>query len=131
MASFLSVILMTRESHHKKCVFLTFSGQKRRLYAKIPHFRAEFFRWHLFINATWSCWADLNRRPHPYQLIESPEIAGVQQFPGLFVFRKPLAGRVVQKRLLPMRKNKTPSVIVEMRSGNCKLQNKGRSLKNE
>ena len=30
-----------------------------------------------------------------------------------------------------MRKNKTPSVIVEMRSGNCKLQNKGRSLKNE
>ena len=49
----------------------------------------------------------------------------------LFVSRKPLAGRVVQKRLLPMRKNKTPSVIVEMRSGNCKLQNKGRSLKNE
>ena len=48
-----------------------------------------------------------------------------------FVSRKPLAGRVVQKRLLPMRKNKTPSVIVEMRSGNCKLQNKGRSLKNE
>ena len=48
-----------------------------------------------------------------------------------FVYRKPLAGRVVQKRLMPMRKNKTPSVIVEMRSGNCKLQNKGRSLKNE
>ena len=38
---------------------------------------------------------------------------------------------MVQKRLLPMRKNKTPSVIVEMRSGNCKLQNKGRSLKND
>ena len=51
---------------------------------------------------------------------------------GLFlVSRKPLAGRVVQKRLLPMRKNKTPSVIVEMRSGNCKLQNKGRPYKNE
>ena len=50
---------------------------------------------------------------------------------GLFVYRKPLAGRVVQKRLLPMRKNKTPSVIVEMRSGNCKLQNKGRPFKNE
>ena len=49
----------------------------------------------------------------------------------IIVSRKPLAGRVVQKRLLPMRKNKTPSVIVEMRSGNCKLQNKGRSLKNE
>ena len=49
----------------------------------------------------------------------------------LFVSRKPLAGRVVQKRLLPMRKNKTPSVIVEMRSGNCKLQNKGRPFKNE
>ena len=28
-------------------------------------------------------------------------------------------------------KNETPSVIVEMRSGNCKLQNKGRPLKNE
>ena len=67
VASFLSVILMTRESHPQKCVFLTFSGQKWSLYAKIPHFRAEFFRWHLFINATWSCWADLNRRPHPYQ----------------------------------------------------------------
>ena len=25
-----------------------------------------------------------------------------------------------------MRKNKTPSAIVEMRSGNCKLQNKGK-----
>ena len=50
---------------------------------------------------------------------------------GLFVHRKPLAGRVVQKRLLPMGKNKTPSVIVEMRSGNCKLQNKGRPLKSE
>ena len=49
----------------------------------------------------------------------------------LFVSRKPLAGRVVQKRLLPMRKNKTPSVVVEMRSGNCKLQNKGRPFKNE
>ena len=52
--------------------------------------------------------------------------------PGVvLVSRKPLAGRVVQKRLLPMRKNKTPSVIVEMRSGNCKLQNKGRPFKNE
>ena len=49
----------------------------------------------------------------------------------IIVSRKPLAGRVVQKRLLPMRKNKTPSVIVEMRSGNCKLQNKGRPFKNE
>ena len=47
------------------------------------------------------------------------------------VRRKPLAWRVVQKRLLPMGKNKTPSVIVEMRSGNCKLQNKGRPLKSE
>ena len=49
----------------------------------------------------------------------------------LIVSRKPLAGRVVQKRLLPMRKNKTPTVIVGMRSGNSKLQNRGRSLKNE
>ena len=50
---------------------------------------------------------------------------------GLVVYRKPLAGRVVQKRLLPMRKNKTPSAIVGMRSGNYKLQNKGRPFKNE
>ena len=48
-----------------------------------------------------------------------------------FVYRKPLAGRVVQKRLLPMRKNKTPTVIVGMRSGNSKLQNRGRPFKNE
>ena len=34
---------------------------------------------------SWSCWADSNRRPHPYQLIGNPETAGVQQFPGLFV----------------------------------------------
>ena len=53
------------------------------------------------------------------------------KYPALFVRRKPLAWRVVQKRLLPMGKNKTPSVIVEMRSGNCKLQNKGRPLKSE
>ena len=44
---------------------------------------------------------------------------------------EPLAGRVVQKRLLPMRKNKTPTVIVGMRSGNSKLQNRGRPFKNE
>ena len=49
----------------------------------------------------------------------------------LIVSRKPLAGRVVQKRLLPMRKNKTPTVIVGMRSGNSKLQNRGRPFKNE
>ena len=42
-----------------------------------------------------------------------------------FVFRKPLAERVVQKRLLPMMRNRIPSVIVEMQSGNCKPQNKG------
>ncbi|RGQ40185.1 hypothetical protein DWY99_08290 [[Clostridium] leptum] len=49
----------------------------------------------------------------------------------LFVYRKSLAGRVVQKRLLPMRENKTPTVIVGMRSGNRKLQNRGRPFKNE
>ena len=50
---------------------------------------------------------------------------------GFIVYRKPLAGRVVQKRQLPMRKNKTPTVIVGMRSGNSKLQNRGRPFKNE
>ena len=49
----------------------------------------------------------------------------------LIVSRKPLAGRVLQKRQLPMRKNKTPTVIVGMRSGNSKLQNRGRPFKNE
>ena len=49
----------------------------------------------------------------------------------LFVYRKPLAGRVVQKRLFPIRKNKTPTVIVGMRSGKSKLQNRGRPFKNE
>ena len=49
----------------------------------------------------------------------------------LIVSRKPLAGRVVQKRLLPMRKNKTPTVIVGMRSDNSKLQNRGSPFKNE
>ena len=58
-------------------------------------------------------------------------LRALKKFRALFVHRKPLAGRVVQKRLLPMGKNKTPSVIVEMRSGNCKLQNKGRPLKSE
>ena len=50
---------------------------------------------------------------------------------GLLYTQKPLAGRVVQKRHLPMRKNKTPTAIVGMRSGNSKLQNRGRSFKNE
>ncbi len=35
------------------------------------------------------------------------------------------------KRQLPMRKNKTSTVIVGMRSGNSKLQNRGRPFKNE
>ncbi|RGQ41502.1 hypothetical protein DWY99_06095 [[Clostridium] leptum] len=35
------------------------------------------------------------------------------------------------KRQLPMRKNKTPTVIVGMRSGNSKLQNRGRPFKNK
>ncbi len=33
----------------------------------------------------WSCWADSNRRPHPYQLIGSPGSAAVQRFRGIFV----------------------------------------------
>ena len=34
---------------------------------------------------SWSCWADLNRRPHPYQLLKSPESTAFQCFRGLFV----------------------------------------------
>ena len=32
----------------------------------------------------WSCWADLNRRPHPYQLIENLSALDFQRFPALF-----------------------------------------------
>ena len=37
------------------------------------------------------------------------------------LYRKLLAGRVVQKELLPMRKNKTFSVMAEIRSGKASL----------
>ena len=37
------------------------------LYAKTLHFRAVFLLCIFFINTFWSCWADSNRRPHPYQ----------------------------------------------------------------
>ena len=40
-------------------------------------------------------------------------------------------GEWFKKRLLPIMKKITPSDIVEVRSGNCKLQNRGRSFKNE
>ena len=33
----------------------------------------------------WSCWADSNCRPHPYQLLKSPESTAFQCFRGLFV----------------------------------------------
>ena len=32
----------------------------------------------------WSCWADSNRRPHPYQLTESPQPVAVEGFWILF-----------------------------------------------
>ena len=51
--------------------------------------------------------------------------------PSLFVYRKPLARRVVQKKASADNEKITPSGIVEMRSGNCKLQHRGRSFKNE
>ena len=49
----------------------------------------------------------------------------------LFVYRKPLARRVVPKKANADDEKITPSGIVEMRSGNCKLQHRGRSFKNE
>ena len=33
------------------------------------------------IAAIWSCYPDLNRRPHPYQLIGSPQPIAVEGFP--------------------------------------------------
>ena len=36
----------------------------------------------------WSCWADSNRRPHPYQLIAHPRNASIWQFGGIFVPEK-------------------------------------------
>ena len=32
----------------------------------------------------WSCWADSNRRPHPYQLIGSLPALDFQRFPAIF-----------------------------------------------
>ena len=32
----------------------------------------------------WSCWADSNRRPHPYQLIGNLQSAAAEGFPALF-----------------------------------------------
>ena len=34
--------------------------------------------------SSWSCWADSNRRPHPYQVLESLPALPVQGFPLLF-----------------------------------------------
>ena len=48
-----------------------------------------------------------------------------------FVYRKPLARRVVLKKANADDEKITPSGIVEVRSGNCKLQHRGRSFKNE
>ena len=76
-----------------------------------------------------SCWIEFSGYPKDNKRAEMP--CGENRMASIFVYRKPLAGRVVQKRLLPMRKNKTPSAIVGMRPGNYKLQNKGRPFKNE
>ena len=40
---------------------------------------------HVISGFFWSCWADSNRRPHPYQLLKSPESTAFQCFRGLFV----------------------------------------------
>ena len=50
---------------------------------------------------------------------------------GIIVYRKPLARRVVPKKANGDDEKITPSDIVEVRSGNCKLQHRGRSFKNE
>ncbi len=47
------------------------------------HRKASLFRRKGWLS--WSCWADSNRRPHPYQLIGSPGSAAVQRFRGVFV----------------------------------------------
>jgi hypothetical protein len=37
------------------------------------------------VAALWSCWADSNRRPHPYQLLKRFQSAAMQRFRGVFV----------------------------------------------
>ena len=51
--------------------------------------------------------------------------------PCFIVYRKPVARRVVLKKATADAEKITPSVIVEVRSGNCKLPNRGRPFKNE
>ena len=36
----------------------------------------------------WSCWADSNRRPHPYQVIKCPPAVAAQGFAGVFTAKR-------------------------------------------
>ena len=36
----------------------------------------------------WSCWADSNRRPHPYQVIKCSPAVAVQGFAGIFTAKR-------------------------------------------
>ena len=70
-----------------------------------PHFDPHFFQ-HFYnkkapktevFDASWSCWADSNRRPHPYQEIKcSPDVAA-QGVVGIFT-----AKRMRSETLCPM-----------------------------
>ena len=70
-----------------------------------PHFDPHFFQ-HFYnkkapktevFDASWSCWADSNRRPHPYQEIRcSPDVAA-QGVVGIFT-----AKRMRSETLCPM-----------------------------
>lgn len=90
--------------------------------------KSRVIKWSMPPKARTSGGSSTSKRRSDYHIMMKRDACRASLF---IVSRKPLAGRVVQKRLLPMGKNKTPSVIVEMRSGNCKLQNKGRPLKSE
>ena len=64
--------------------------------AVAPHFDPHFFQ-HFYSkkapktevsDAFWSCWADSNRRPHPYQVIKCSPAAAVQGFAGVFAAKR-------------------------------------------
>ena len=52
---------------------------------KIPRNRNKNSRNPAISGVLWSCWADSNCRPHPYQLIASPPNTVFYRFGGIFV----------------------------------------------
>jgi hypothetical protein len=81
--------------------FLRISACGSRCGAKLSHAVTHRLNWQkskekvLFSreNRTfWSCWADSNRRPHPYQVIKCHPAVAVQGFAGVFAPKRMRSG---------------------------------------